>query len=261
MLSALRYITGYGPSDAAGGTGGFGSTDLAGTSYTHGYSNGYDQVTVVDDEDDVLSAVKSGSMNALRFLLSDGADAKITDEVGRTALHVAVRKGRVDMISVLVGGGCEVNAKDKHGYTPLHLAAASGNAAIAWKLLELGAEVEATDCEGKTPMHVACCGSYDLDRLAKLLEVLRILISKKPDLDFRDDEGLAPIHIATMDGNIEAVQILLAAGANRALPDKHDRRPFDIATQRGFRRIINILTNEDNKAQVSKLKQYDKYLN
>lgn len=81
MLSALRYITGYGPSDAAGGTGGFGSTDLAGTSYTHGYSNGYDQVTVVDDEDDVLSAVKSGSMNALRFLLSDGADAKITDEV------------------------------------------------------------------------------------------------------------------------------------------------------------------------------------
>jgi len=91
--------------------------------------------------------------------------------------------------------------------------------------------------------------------------VLRILISKKPDLDFRDDEGLAPIHIATMDGNIEAVQILLAAGANRALPDKHDRRPFDIATQRGFRRIINILTNEDNKAQVSKLKQYDKYLN
>mmetsp|Transcript_18932 Transcript_18932/g.47819 ORF Transcript_18932/g.47819 Transcript_18932/m.47819 type:complete len:216 (-) Transcript_18932:413-1060(-) len=146
MLSALRYITGYGPSDAAGGTGGFGSTDLAGTSYTHGYSNGYDQVTVVDDEDDVLSAVKSGSMNALRFLLSDGADAKITDEVGRTALHVAVRKGRVDMISVLVGGGCEVNAKDKHGYTPLHLAAASGNAAIAWKLLELGAEVEATDC-------------------------------------------------------------------------------------------------------------------
>lgn len=77
--------------------------------------------------------------------------------------------------------------------------------------------------EGKTPMHVACCGSYDLDRLAKLLEVLRILISKKPDLDFRDDEGLAPIHIATMDGNIEAVQILLAAGANRALPDKVGR--------------------------------------
>jgi hypothetical protein len=39
-----------------------------------------------------------------------------------------------------------------------------------------------------------------------------------------------------------------------------DRRPFDIATSRGFRRIIQLLVEEDNKAQLGKLKQYDKYL-
>ena len=40
--------------------------------------------------------------------------------------------------------------------------------------------------EGKTPMHIACCRTTDASKYHDRIDVLVMLIQKKPDLDYRD---------------------------------------------------------------------------
>lgn len=45
------------------------------------YSNSYGEVRDIDDDDDILSVVKSGNINALRFMVEDGMNPHVKDEV------------------------------------------------------------------------------------------------------------------------------------------------------------------------------------
>ncbi|BGP40721.1 hypothetical protein JCM10449v2_004683 [Rhodotorula kratochvilovae] len=49
------------------------------------------------------------------------------------------------------------------------------------------------------------------------------------DLDARDSYGYAPIHLATDRGHAATVKVLLAAGADRSLPDEDGNTALDLA--------------------------------
>lgn len=58
----------------------------------------------------------------------------LSEQHGKTALHLAAENGHEQVADMLLYQKAFVNAKSKHGLTPLHLAAANGNVALV-KLL------------------------------------------------------------------------------------------------------------------------------
>ena len=91
-------------------------------------------------------------------------------------------------------------------------------------LVENGADVNAKDSDGKPVIFSALVGTRPVD-----LEILKFLISKGADVNIRDAQGNTPLFYAF--GNQAAVDILLAAGADKSLYNYSGMR-YDEYTKR-----------------------------
>lgn len=91
-------------------------------------------------------------------------------------------------------------------------------------LVENGADVNAKDSDGKPVIFSALVGTRPVD-----LEILKFLISKGADVNIRDAQGNTPLFFAF--GNQAAVDILLAAGADKSLYNYSGMR-YDEYTKR-----------------------------
>ena len=91
-------------------------------------------------------------------------------------------------------------------------------------LVENGADVNAKDSDGKPVIFSALVGTRPID-----LEILKFLISKGADVNIRDAQGNTPLFYAF--GNQAAVDILLAAGADKSLYNYSGMR-YDEYTKR-----------------------------
>jgi hypothetical protein len=105
------------------------------------------------------------SVEMIEFLLSRGADVRLRNTDGETALHIAAYGGRPDIVRALINAGANVNALDKkHFWSPLHLAAnprlyysvpLSSYKSTIGVLIENGADPTLLDRNGKTAMQLA----------------------------------------------------------------------------------------------------------
>lgn len=68
---------------------------------------------------DLMTAIRLGQTNTVKQLLQAGADVKIADEYGVTALHVAASFCHPEIIRLLIAAGAVKNQKDKGRETPL----------------------------------------------------------------------------------------------------------------------------------------------
>ena len=71
----------------------------------------------------LIDAVKSGNREAVRAVLKQPAELKVTERDGTTALHYAVRANDVEMVRMLLRAGADATAATREGITPLQLAA------------------------------------------------------------------------------------------------------------------------------------------
>ncbi len=90
-------------------------------------------------------------------LLAAGADPRLSDKYGRTALHFAAQGDSSAIVSKLLEAGAELHARDaRGGWTPLHLAAwVCSTPAVVATLLDAGANSKVRDEDGKTPYDFA----------------------------------------------------------------------------------------------------------
>lgn len=58
----------------------------------------------------------------VEYLLAQGADPDLTDNRGRSALHIAAERGHISIVERLVKHGAIADAEDRNGSTPLSLA-------------------------------------------------------------------------------------------------------------------------------------------
>ncbi|KAN0138146.1 Ankyrin repeat-containing domain protein, partial [Lactarius tabidus] len=121
-------------------------------------------------------ASSKGNFDILRLLLAHGADAFVRDNNGRTPLHLAVVGAHLEVIRMLL----ERKAK--------------GNLGIFWLLLAQGADAfkfasgrSVRDNNGNTPLHLAVIGGH--------LEVARMLLECKADVNSRNEDGSTPLLI------------------------------------------------------------------
>ena len=85
--------------------------------------------------------------------LSDANAAR--EDNNKTILMYACWVGNADAVKHLISKGADVNAQDTGGATALHLASWKGNTPIALYLLENGASGQSMSKEGMTPLDIA----------------------------------------------------------------------------------------------------------
>lgn len=159
-----------------------------------------------EDEDDTAGAV-------IQDLVAQGAELNATmDKTGETSLHLAARYARADAAKRLLDAGADANAQDNTGRTPLHAAVAADALGVFQILLRNRAtNLNARMHEGTTPLILAA-------RLA-IEGMVQDLISAEADINAADNSGKTALHWAAAVNNVEAVNILLAHGANRDAQD------------------------------------------
>lgn len=155
----------------------------------------------------LMFAAAFGSLDAMKLLISNGADAKAESEFGVTALQWCA--GDLNKVRLLLDQGAEVNRPLRAGWTPLLVAAATYNTLETVKLLlQKGADVNATDSAGFTPAIVAA--------IADNTAVVKLLIEKAANINAKASTGAAATALmgAARHGNVELMRLLLARKAD-----------------------------------------------
>jgi ankyrin repeat protein len=200
------------------------------------------------------------------------------DNAGDTALHIAARTGTWDVYDWLLKQGCDPDATNNAGETPRRLAAPSSGPFSRFRL-NAGTDIFQAIREGKldamaailksspdllnqtnqfgqTPLLVAAqmrrtnmvdfldAHGVQWDPVSAMLmgrtEILRKLIAARPSLAF--DGSL--LRLAAANGNLPAVEILLAAGANLKATDPDGLSPLGIALVEHHRDVAEFLTKQ-----------------
>lgn len=69
-----------------------------------------------------LRAAKNNDVNEINYLSSIGVDLSQGDYDRRTPLHIAVRSGSFEVVKLLISLGARIDALDRWGSTPLNYA-------------------------------------------------------------------------------------------------------------------------------------------
>jgi ankyrin repeat protein len=169
----------------------------------------------------LMFAAAAGSAEAMKLLLDKGADPKAVNMFGSTALMWCATD--LAKVRLLVDRGADVKAVSKQGRTALQLAAMSDHSAdIVRLLLAKGADPKAVDGMQMTTLNAATLGN-DLESIRILVEAGVDVNAAGPLMGADAILGESPLQNAAANGNLAAVKLLLAKGANVNVSSSRDK--------------------------------------
>ena len=172
------------------------------------------RAAVAPAPDAVAEAAMRGEADAVRVLLTKGADVNGAQGDGMTALHWAAERGDGTLATTLLAAGAKVSVVTRlGGYMPLHLAARAGHADVARLLVAARAPVDALTTTGAAPLHfAAAAGSAAV--VAALLDAGALVDVREPQW------GQTPLMFAAAAGRTAVVTLLAARGADLRIAAK-----------------------------------------
>lgn len=157
-------------------------------------------------------------------------------------LLAAATKNQITKVQKILNASIPVNYADNETLnTALHIAVRKGHVALTEMLLDRKADVRATNRAGMTPLHSAV-----LETHGPTLKIVPLLVERGADIEAKA-EGDAPLHTATLAGNVVAFQILLDAGANIKAEDSYGRRIMRRAATLGKADIVKLCLDNGEK--------------
>lgn len=218
-----------------------------------------------ENHPDVVDLLIENGADVHRRALHDDWPRQMTSEPraqfrqtgGLTALLYATRSGCYRCAVAIVEAGADVNRPNPDGITPLINALDARHFDIAMYLIDQGANVSAWDMSGRTPLYVAVdmnsftprgffggAPARSAPQQYAAMDVVRRLLAMGVDTDhqltrmrpngpgrgrFADymmRGGVGPLMIATLSYDLEAIEVLLAHGAEVDLPNVFQITPL-----------------------------------
>ena len=117
-------------------------------------SEDFDSKAEYKDKDgqELHAAAKTGCIQIIKLLLSQGFDIDSRDRNGDTPLMWTALYGHEGAFQMLIQKGADPSLKGNGGLSLLHFAANGGNPSIINELLSLGLDVHLKDVYGLTPL-------------------------------------------------------------------------------------------------------------
>jgi ankyrin repeat protein len=91
--------------------------------------------------DNANRSAQTGDLSIVQYTLDHGADAKVADTTGWTALHSAAAEGHESIVKLLLDNGVDVSATDEDGDTALLTTALRGKESTIQLLLAENADI------------------------------------------------------------------------------------------------------------------------
>ena len=176
-----------------------------------------------------IPSTKSTADGSLRFasrwggwpltLLAQGFDPNTLNEKGQVGLYLALRDDSPKVVAALLADPkTKVDISNGANETPLMMAALRGKTDWAQRLLERGA---ALNRAGWTPLHYAATGPEP--------KLVTLLLARGAHIEALSPNLTTPLMMASRYGPEEAVNVLLAAGANPKAANDQGLKAADFA--------------------------------
>ena len=192
---------------------------------------------IVIDSDLFYDACDNGDLAIVQYAVKGKQiDINAKNSKGHTGLHLASERGKLDVVECLVEAGADLEAKSSSGRTALRVTAVKGRTAIASYLISKGANVNEKDTKGTSPLAAAATGGHsgmvecllkngaepipvddELFRKAAKSNMLGLvrqgIVAGTVDVNGKDKDGCAAIHLASSKGLLEMVEFLIGCPA------------------------------------------------
>ncbi|MFT4194696.1 ankyrin repeat domain-containing protein, partial [Ottowia sp.] len=193
-----------------------------------------------DPADDLLRAIKQDNASRVASLLRAGADPNARDPRGVPALYVALQEGSLEAARALVASPrLDPDLRTPTDESVLMMAALKGELDIARALIAKGAQVNRP---GWSPLHYAATGGDTA--------MIRLLLERRAEVDARSPNESTPLMLAARYGTVEAVQMLLRAGADPRARNQLGMDALDFAVSGNRPDAIELLTQAKRRAPV-----------
>lgn len=180
-----------------------------------------DNLEITDQFMEILNnAIRSSQFEELvEFLKINKIGLNFYDGDGYTPLHTVAKSGNHACLHVLLQHGADCNIIElRHGHSVLHVAAMHGQAGCVSTLIIACANILYTNSlsSGRCALHYAAeAGSAACIRELTQIKEHNLMKGndRKKDISYtvtiQDIDGLTPLHLACVDGNLQCVQLLL----------------------------------------------------
>lgn len=197
----------------------------------------------------LVMASRNGHSDVVNLLLQSGAQPEIVDKDGFNVLASAARYGQASVINRI--GERLVNkptslAKiieqtDMQGQSPLLVALRYGHDASAHALLQLGARVNVADDKGNTPLAMVCSRGHNT-------AIPVLLDAPNCELERANKDKLTPLMLCCLEGNEEAMDMLLAFKANPSTRGPEGKTALMLAAAAGHASLVRLLVTATKSA-------------
>ncbi len=158
------------------------------------------------------------------------------------ALAIAAHEGHIDVVETLIELRANVDIKNIAGNSPLLFASGRGHFTIVDHLIRVKADVNARNNEGYTPLGVAFLGGH--------ANVANLLIAANASLrETHIGAYGAAIFSAAQEGNTQAIQMLLDAGARLDIRNNSGQALSTVAAQYGHMDVVRMLNKASSRPQ------------
>jgi ankyrin repeat protein len=196
-------------------------------------------------------ATSMGYSQLVSSLLKSGAEVDRPNNEGFTALHMAASLGFADSVDALLAAGANIDALSQSLYTALLEATMHGHVDIAHTLIAHGANVNLANIDGDYPAIVAA----ELGLISILRDIAEQTISPS-NFELKNDYGLNPLLVASLNGKVEAVDYLLQQCAVQdTVTDNDERTALHLAVLHNQEDVVKLLLQ---KMSIKRVNMIDK---
>jgi ankyrin repeat protein len=177
-----------------------------------------------------------------KLLIENHAYVNYKNDKGHTPLHWV---HQVNLAKLLIENNADVNTRDENKKTILHTTCEQGNVQLANFLINtIKFDVNVKDYFMETPLHYVCKEiDYIPDKIDNVIkiEIAKLLIENKADIDTKNSDGNTPLHNACIYGYVSTVKLLIKNGADINAKNSHGKTPLHNACIDGFVSTVKLL--------------------
>lgn len=186
-----------------------------------------------------LLAAEKGNINALKACLDKGVDINATNRQKRTAIIIASLNKQYACVEHLMVAGADIDKQDNTCFNPFLISCLTNDLTLLRIVLPAGPDLERLTRFGGVGITPASEKGH--------VEIVRELLALTDiNVNHTNFVGWTPLleAIVLNDGGAkqqEIVKLLLDNGANPHMTDKYGKSPLELAREKGFHEIAELL--------------------